>query len=300
MRLKEPEPRREHCLYWKRNSNEWLERGAIGILLACVLVSPVYLLLVTPDAVVIGTDSKSTNVSNVLDGSSAIRFGETEKVVSIANGKVLIGTIGLAKIEHNYRVREVIYDFPVWARALNIKPDTPIMQVARVVANDSFRVMNKELPQRLRDGRYSPEKTGQNLNRLVGYYIGKCDPGGCAAVTIQITIDWEKRILNQPKIQVVASIPNSQFNFSTSSSAGGVIDRFLPGNLPTKQLYLQKYPKEIAPLFRTEVLRPEEMVNLTKLLLSLEIDEHSDLYSFPVVIYSLTAHGNATRHEYEQ
>jgi len=150
-------------------SNGRLKRAAAAVLLAFVLVSPasstVYLLLLTPDAVVIGTDSQSTN-EEVSNRGSATRFGQTEKVVSIANGQVLIGTIGLSKIEHNYKVREVIYDFPTWARALKIKPETPIMQVARVVANDSFSVMNNELSQKLRDGTYSPDNAGQNPSQI--------------------------------------------------------------------------------------------------------------------------------------
>ena len=114
-----------------------LKCGAIAVLLVLALVSPAsstfYLLLVTQDAAVIGTDSKSTNV-RVSDGGSAVRIGEPEKVVSIADSQVLIGTIGLSKIENNHNGREVIYDFPTWARALKIKPEMPIMQVGRVVA----------------------------------------------------------------------------------------------------------------------------------------------------------------------
>lgn len=141
----------------------------------------------------------------------------------------------------------------------------------------------------------------QESNRLVGYYIGKCEAaGGCSAVSIEIPIDRKKRILNPPETEPVVPNATSPYSYSYSSTEGGIIDKFMQADLPTRQLYVQKYPKEIGPVFRNKVLRPEELVNLAKLLLSREIDEHSDRYSFPVVIYSLTAHSTAMRHEYKQ
>lgn len=172
-------------------------RDATAILLVLILFvgqarSTVYLLLVTPDAVVIGTDSRSTRVTD----RSLRTFGNVEKVVAIANGHILIGTIGLATIERNSgHGREVIYDFPEWARALKINPEMPLVEVARVVANDSFRLMNGELSQRIHEGKFHPEDAGGKPNRLVGYYIAKCEPSGCAAVDIEIAIDSTNRVL---------------------------------------------------------------------------------------------------------
>lgn len=181
--------------------------------------------------------------------------GEQEKIVSVAKGQILIGTMGLSKIERKDS-RQDVYDFLTWAKALNIKAETPLIQVARVVAGDSFRIMNSALSQRLRDGTYSPPNDNPS-HRLVGYYIGKCDAKGCSAASIDITIDWNKRLLNPPEIKVVSPNKNSPFSFSFSSIGGGIIDRFLEENSPTRQTYLQSYPKEVGPVFRNQVLGPE-------------------------------------------
>lgn len=280
-------------------AQELKQSSTAFLLVAILLVSPasstVYLVLVTPDAVVVGTDSRSTNVTD----RSLRTFGNAEKVVAIANGHILIGTIGLSTIEHNSG-RKVIYNFPDWARALKINPDMPIMQVARVVANDSFRLMNGELSRRIHDGKYSPEDAGQNPNRLVGYYIAKCDPSGCAAVKIEIAIDSKKRALDPPSLEMKVPNRNSYCSFFFSGPSGGVIERFLNDDAQTKQFLLQRYPKEVDPVFRNHVLMPEELLGLDRLLLSREITEHPSLYGFPVAIHTLTGNSTAKRHDYTQ
>jgi hypothetical protein len=274
-----------------------LKRSLIALLLAAtVLVSPgsatVYLLLVTPDAVVVGTDSRSTNVSrNTSDKSSLQTLGNVEKVVPVAGGHILIGTIGLSRLE---REGQVIYDFPKWVRSLRVSTETPLIDVAKVVAAESFGVMNHALSM----GEHFPKQPDQNPDRLVGYYVAKCDPTGCAAVTVYIEIDRQNQILKPPSMELKTPDRNSYFSFFYSSTPKGIINRFIQGDPPTKQFLLQQYSNEINLVLRNQVLTSQELLDLEKLLLSHEVSEHPSQFGPPVVVYSLTRSSTAKRHEY--
>ena len=184
-------------------------RCAIAILLALLLfVSPasstVILLLVTPDVVVIGTDSRRVMTSNRnTQRPSTAQIDSDEKVVSIAQGQVIIAATGVTGFRpHNGREA---YNFPTWARALDIKPETPIKQVANEVAVKSFGIMKEYLSEDIRKGAYTEEGIPYNdgsPSPIVRYFIGKCDPGGCSAVTVEIWVDWKKRVINQPEIEL--------------------------------------------------------------------------------------------------
>lgn len=259
--------------------------------------STVCLLLVTPDAVVIGTDSKQVEVT-----SNSLLIGQDEKVVSIAQGRVIVGTAGLAKLTHHGRrgTRET-YNFPTWVRALPIKAGTPIMQVANVLASESFKIMNEEISQDTRNGKFSPPPNFDPSLPLVVYFVGECGASGCSAVTVTIMVDWKKWVVNRPEIRMEfpKKVPTA-WTASWSSVDRGGLDRFLTGDSSTRQRYQHDYPSEIDPLLSGFALTPEEALNASKLLLSLAINERPDLYSFPAVVYLLSSHHAAKRYEYKQ
>ena len=175
------------------------------------------------------------------------------------------------------------------------------MQVANELSNKSF----KTLSQRIRDGSYSLESVPNKDPSvpLVSYYIGKCGTKGCEAVSVQIRVDWKDRVLLKHEITTLFPFSDphevrSHLYVGWSAAQTDAIARVFHDPVVQRR-YLQTYP-EIHGALYDQALDADKMVELARFLLTLEITERPDKYSFPALIYSLPVQSPATRYEYKQ